>query len=41
MTFDPTHYVTRLSRRQRTPDGQWKTIELDYLEVKCAPRNAA
>ncbi len=32
--FDPARYLTKLSRRQKTPDGQWKTIELDYMEVK-------
>ncbi|HEY7295350.1 MAG TPA: hypothetical protein VH916_09915 [Dehalococcoidia bacterium] len=32
--FDPARYLTKLNRRQRTPDGQWKTIELDYMEVK-------
>lgn len=32
--FDPSRYLTKLSRRMRTPDGQWKTVELDYMEVK-------
>src|SRR5579871_5818942 len=32
--FEPSKYLTKLSRRQRTPDGQWKNIELDYMEVK-------
>jgi hypothetical protein len=33
-TFEPSRYLTKLSRRQRTGDGQWKTVELDYMEVK-------
>lgn len=33
-TFDPTRYLTKLSRRQKTADGQWKSVELDYMEVK-------
>ncbi len=32
--FDPARYLTKLSRRQKTADGQWKTVELDYMEVK-------
>ncbi|HZU75453.1 MAG TPA: hypothetical protein VFA70_01735 [Dehalococcoidia bacterium] len=32
--FDPSRYLTKLSRRMRTADGQWKTVELDYMEVK-------
>ena len=32
--FDPTRYLSKLSRRQKTADGAWKTIELDYMEVK-------
>jgi hypothetical protein len=33
-SFDPSRYLTKLSRRMRMPDGQWKNIELDYMEVK-------
>ena len=32
--FDPARYLTKLARRQKTADGAWKTIELDYMEVK-------
>ena len=32
--FDPGRYLTKLSRRARSADGQWKTVELDYMEVK-------
>jgi hypothetical protein len=32
--FEPGRYLTKLTRRAKTPDGGWKTVELDYMEVK-------
>ena len=32
--FEPSRYLTKLSRRIRGVDGQWKNVELDYMEVK-------
>ncbi|MHB8574085.1 MAG: hypothetical protein ACYDCQ_02015 [Dehalococcoidia bacterium] len=32
--FEPSRYLTKLSRRMRTADGQWKNVDLDYMEVK-------
>lgn len=31
--FDPKEHLIKLSRRQKTADGGWKTIEFDYLPV--------
>jgi hypothetical protein len=33
-TFDPSRYLTRLPRSARQPDGSWRTVENEYLEVK-------
>jgi len=33
-SFDPSRYLTKLPRRMRAADGQWKNVELDYMEVK-------
>ena len=32
--FEPSRYLTKLSRRARNPDGGWQTVEQDYMEVK-------
>ena len=32
--FEPSRYLTKLSRRARNPEGGWHTIEQDYMEVK-------
>ena len=32
--FEPSRYLTKLSRRARNPEGGWQTIEQDYMEVK-------
>jgi hypothetical protein len=39
--FDPKPHLIQLPRRVKDPQtGQWTTRLEDYLEVKCAPRNA-
>jgi len=32
--FEPSRYLTRISRRHRGVDGQWQTVEQEYMEVK-------
>lgn len=32
--FDPSRYLTKLTRRVRAADGSWQTVEQDYMEVK-------
>ncbi len=32
--FDPSRFLTKLSRRARTAEGGWRTVEQDYMEVK-------
>jgi hypothetical protein len=33
-TFEPSRYLTKLSRRVRGAGGAWTSVESDYLEVK-------
>jgi hypothetical protein len=33
-SFEPSRYLTKLSRRQRSADGSWRNVELEYMEVK-------
>jgi hypothetical protein len=41
MSFDPKAHLMQIARKVKNPaTGQWETRQDDYLEVKCAPRNA-
>lgn len=32
--FNPRDHLSKLSRRQKMPDGQFRNVDLDYMEVK-------